>query len=37
MKPVSGEVHKKYLDLFEKMFISQEIAKAERIMSLKEQ
>lgn len=37
MKPVSGEVHKKYLDLFEKMFISQEIGKAERIMSLKEE
>lgn len=37
MKPVSGDVHKRYLDLFEKMFISQEIAKAEKIMTLREE
>ena len=37
MKPVSGDVHKRYLDLFEKMFITQELAKAEKIMALKEQ
>ena len=37
MKPVSAEVHRKYLDVYEKMLISKEIGKAEQIMMLKEE
>lgn len=37
MKPVSSDIHKKYLDLFEKMFISRQISKAEKILALKQE
>lgn len=35
MKPVSSQVHKKYLDLFEKVYINEQLSKAEKIMGLK--
>jgi hypothetical protein len=37
MKPITSDIHQHYLDIFEKMFISQELAKAEKIMALKEE